>query len=186
MEPISALLGLGTQLVGGILSFGAAEKQNQLQKQDIALQQQVEGQRRQAMELDAQRKSMEVFRNNQRARAMGLQAATSQGAQFGSGLQGAYGQIRGQTGVNELGISQNLEIGRNIFDTNSQISGVKQQMAENNQDSQFASGLTSLGGSLFGASKSLNNLGFGGPSNSTPQPNYGYGNSGMQTGFLNG
>lgn len=185
MEPISALLGLGTQLVGSVLSYQAATRQNELQRQDIGLQQKVEEQRRQAMELDANRKSMEVFRNNQRARSMGLQAATSQGAQFGSGLQGAYGQTRGQSGVNELGIAQNLTIGENIFDINSQRSSVKLNMAENQQDAQFGAALTGLGGSLFGASKSLNNLGFSGPSNSTPQPNYGMGLfGGNQTGSL--
>jgi hypothetical protein len=54
-------------------------------------------------------------------------AATGAGAQFGSGLQGAYGQISGQSGVNLLGIRQNLELGRNIFDINAGIS--QQQIA---------------------------------------------------------
>lgn len=187
MEPFSAMLGLGMSLVGTFMGMGAASKANRAQQAEIRSEQGIEGQKQQAMELDANRRQMEVVRNNQRARAMGLEAATNQGAQMGSGLQGAYGQIRGQSGVNSLGISQNLEIGRNIFGLNSEISQDKIQIAQAQQESSFAGGLSSLGGSIFGASKSLSNLGFGGYSNTTPIPNYGYGNgSGMQTGFYNG
>jgi len=40
----------------------------------------------------------------QRARSLALSTATNQGAQFGTGLQGGYGQISGESGTNMLGI----------------------------------------------------------------------------------
>lgn len=185
MEPISALLSGGFSLFGTLSSMQGSSQVNQAQQRTIELEKEAEGQRHQAMVLDSERKSMETLRNNQRARAMGLEAATSQGANKGSGLAGAYGQMSGQTGVNLLGISQNREIGENMFSINNKISDQKMQMAQGQQQMQFGAGMSSFGSSLFGASKPLNNL-FSGFSNSTPQPNYGYGSgSGMQTGFFN-
>lgn len=185
MEPISALLGLGLSIFGTVGSMNAAGEQNKEQQKQIGLQQQLEGQRHQQMVLNSERQSMEAFRTQQRMRAMGLEAATQQGAAQGSGLQGAYGQVRGQSGVNQLGISQNEQIGENMFGINSQISSNKISMAETQQKSQMYGGISSIGGSIFGASKSLNNI-FSGRSNGTPTPNYGYGASpdGNQTGFL--
>jgi hypothetical protein len=96
----------------------------------VGYEQQIEGQRMQAMNLDARRRSLEVLRNQQRARAVALTNANAQGAARGSGLQGGYGQIAGQTGVNMLGISQNLQIGQNIFGLNNQITGQKQAYSD--------------------------------------------------------
>lgn len=110
---------------GAQVQVTGAQAQNQATKEIAGLEQGVEAQRFQAMELDARRQTMDAIRNNQRARALGLTSATQQGAQFGSGLQGGYGQISGQTNTNLLGIGQNLEIGRNIFGLNSQITQQK-------------------------------------------------------------
>lgn len=110
-----------------ILFSGAARGIN---NQITAYERQVEGQRQQAMELDARRRSLEVLRNQQRARAVALTNANAQGAARGSGLQGGYGQIAGQSGVNLLGISQNLQIGQNIFGLNNQITDQKQAYAD--------------------------------------------------------
>lgn len=120
-------------------------------QQQGAAQRRAEEQRKKAMELDAQRKMMETVRMQQRARAMALATTTAQGASFGSGLGGAFGQVAGQTGVNQLGISQNLELGRNIFDANmdasraSSIAGIGQ-------------GLQSLGGQMLNAQPQWNAL----------------------------
>lgn len=84
-------------------------------------QQDIEAQRNQAMHLQANRQQMEIIRQGQRARSLALATATAQGANKGSGLQGGYGQISGQTGVNTKGVQQNLGIGQNIFDLNAGI-----------------------------------------------------------------
>lgn len=111
-------------------SLGFSTSARNINNQITAFETQVEGQRKQAMELDARRKQLEVIRNQQRYRAVALTNATAQGARQGSGLQGGYGQISGQSGFNLLGIQQNLQIGQNIFGLNSQITGQKQQYAD--------------------------------------------------------
>jgi len=103
--------------------------QNQANKTIIGLEQQTDEQRRLAMELDARRSMRQTIRQAQVARAQGLAAATNQGAQFGSGLQGGYGQVSGDMNTSLLGIGQNLAIGRAIFGINSQIGQQKLAVA---------------------------------------------------------
>lgn len=103
-------------------SAQAAVDSSAINIQTYQYQQQIEGQHKQAMELDARRNQLEEIRKLQRARATSLQVATATGQQRGSGLQGAYGQAQGQHGVNMLGIQQNLGFGENIFALNSQVS----------------------------------------------------------------
>jgi len=86
-------------------------------------QQDIQTQQFNAMNLDAQRKQLEVVRQAQRARSLALATATAQGANKGgtSALGGAYGQVAGQTNTNLQGIAQNLQIGKNIFGLNAGI-----------------------------------------------------------------
>lgn len=110
---------------GAMVQVQGAAAQNAATKAITGYEQDIEAQRFKAMELDANRQSMDVVRNLQRARALGLANATQQGASRGSGLQGGYGQASGEAGQNLLGISQNLDIGRNIFGLNSNITQQK-------------------------------------------------------------
>lgn len=103
-------------------SVDASNASTALSKSSITAQQNIEAQNKQAMELDARRNQLEIIRNQQRTRALGLATAVGSGSSKGSGLQGAYGQASGQTGVNLLGVQQNLQIGENIFGQNAQIS----------------------------------------------------------------
>lgn len=107
-------------------SIDASNKSFDINKGIIAGQQDIEVQKQKAMELDARRQQLEVIRNQQRGRALSLTTGVAQG---GSGFVGgssarggAQGQISGQTGVNLLGIQQNLQIGRDIFGLNEGIS----------------------------------------------------------------
>ncbi|SRR6266550_3064422 len=176
MDPVSMMLmygvGLATQSAGQLTSMFGAHAANAAQRRDIGLERQVEGQRRQAMELDANRRRLETYRVAQRMRATALTTASSQGAQQGSGLAGAYGQIGGQSGVNLLGLNQNTQIGENIFGLNSQISDTKIAQANAQQTMQLGSGISSFGSSLMGASQAFGRLnsGFAGPNNSAPRP----------------
>jgi len=111
-------------------SYAAAEGSAGINQKIFGLEQGIESQKRSAMELSAKRQQLEIIRNQQRARALGLTTATAQGAAQGSGLQGAYGQISGQTGVNILGVQQNLAIGRNIFGINADVSGQRVAMSQ--------------------------------------------------------
>lgn len=146
------------QLFGGMSASQNASEAHEIQGRIAGLEGKVNDQRRNQMELSARRQQMEIFRNAQRARAMGTNAAVNQGAQFGSGLQGGLAQVQDQSMVNSLGISQNLEIGRNIFGINDQIS--QQRVALSNVQSDMATnqGIASFGGSLMGAAGTISNI----------------------------
>lgn len=169
--PTSLILAVGVGLAAGgaYMSYQAAQKAGDA-NQGIAQQEMLaDKQREKQMELDARRKMLETVRTAQRTRSLALSTATSQNAQLGTGLLGGYGQISGQTGNDYLGISQNLEIGHNIFDINAQINMYKMQLAQASTQAALGSGLTSLGGAFLSAGTSAGNL-FGGGS-------YGFGKS---------
>ena len=150
--------GVGTSV------YGAAQRSEA--EQNIAAQQmRAEGVRKQAAELDARRRTLEIVRNQQRARSLGLVRATGQNAQLGTGLQGGYGQIAGQTGTNLLGVSQNLQLGNQLFDINAQISQQRMAIASAGTVSAIGQGMSSLGGSLMTALPQIKSLsgGFNSP-----------------------
>jgi len=172
MDPFSLMiqggmtaLSIGTSIIGGSKASQGASAYYAAQKQQAALEMKADAQRRQAMELDSNRKSMEVLRNSQRARATATQAATSQGAQFGSGLQGGYGQISGSTNVNQLGIAQDKQIGENLFDINAQINQQKMAMSDAQSMMYQGQAMQSLGKNISSAMPGISSLGkdfFGG------------------------
>ncbi len=172
MDPISltlGLVGLGTSLFGSILGSGEAEKAAGINR-DIAQQElNVQGQKQQQMVLYSRRQQLENIRNTQRARAMGLAAATNQGAQFGTGLQGGQAQATDQGTSNALGINQNLQIGQNIFGFDQKISqdrialsGISSSMATDSAISNFGNSISkssSIFGNLFSSFGSGSNSG---------------------------
>lgn len=165
---IGAVAGAAISYFGASESAAAAEKSTAAQKAIIEGEQRIEAQKRQAMELDAGRKRLQLVRNAQKARALALTNATSQGAGQGSGLQGGYGQIAGDTGTSMLGLNQNLMIGRNIFDINAQISQQKIAMAEAGVQAQEGAAYSSAGSSVMGSIGTIGKLssGWGKGSNS--------------------
>lgn len=161
MDPISAFrgaAGLATSIIGGMKQTAAAKQEAAAKMQIANLEIDADKQRRQAMELDSSRKSMEVLRNSQRARAISLTASVSSGSQFGSGYAGAQGQISGQSGTNLLSIAQNTQIGENLFDISSQISGQRMKIAQASSDMATGAGISAIGKSISGAQGPLGNL----------------------------
>ncbi len=152
---VGAAAGLGLSIFGGMQQYSSAKKQFGVQQNIFGLEQQAEAQRKQMMELNANRMSMEVVRNQQRARSLALSNSTSQGAQFGSGLQGGYGQISGQSGVGLLGISQQLGAGENLFGINKDIMGQRQQYSNLGSQAYTGSMISNLGGTIGGLSRSF-------------------------------
>src|SRR6267154_399541 len=96
-------LGLGFQAVGAYAGYQAQQGISQSNQNIAKDQQAINQQNLMQMKLNARRAQTEVIRNAQSARSMALASATGQGAQFGSGLQGGYGQIQGRSGTNLLG-----------------------------------------------------------------------------------
>jgi hypothetical protein len=120
-------------------SITAANQSHDINAGIIQNEQTVQAQQQQAMELDARRQSLEIIRNQQRGRSLALSTAVAQGGSGGirsSALAGGYGQVSGQTGVNLLGVSQNLQIGENIFAANNAISSAKIQ--ENDLETAYS------------------------------------------------
>lgn len=152
MDPISLAIGavgLGMQIFGGISSSQNAHQQAAV-SQDVARQEQgINDAKQQAMELQGRRAQMENVRNVQRARAQAVQNATTQGAQFGSGLQGGLAQVTDQGLFNMQGVNDALQTGRQINTYNTAISGDKQQLASLGADAATDAGISSLGGALL-------------------------------------
>lgn len=164
MDPVTIGLMLGStalSMFGTQKSVQASKEFQAAQTQEIQQEQAVNEQRRIAMELRGRREEQGVIRTAQRQRALGLEAATSQGAQYGSGLQGAYGQAAGESGTRLTGVTQNLQVGENIFDLDKQISQSKIQMAQAQTNEATAQGISSLGRSLGFMAGPAGNLGLG-------------------------
>lgn len=143
-----------------------AQAQEQIGIQNVIIgdEQKADDVRRQAMSLDAKRKSLETLRSGQQAYALSLSTGTAQGAQFGSGMAGGLAQTKGSTNSQLLGISQNLQSGNSIFDINQDISAQRIALGKagyiegthglvNTSGTQAAlgAGLTSLGGTVLNA-----------------------------------
>lgn len=172
LEMALAAGGLAMSLIGSAKASTASNSYYQGEQNIAGLELKVNEQRKSAMEVDARRRQLEVVRNNQRARSMAQTTATSQGAQFGSGLQGAYGGIGGQSETNLLGVNQNLEIGRNIFGLDTQIS--QQKIANAGFESQISTdkATANTGNMLMSSAGKISNLasgvGSGGVTNGGP------------------
>lgn len=166
MDPITgglAVIGLGMQLFGGISGSQDAARAHAVQQQIAGQESILNDQKRQAMELNNRRSQLENVRNTQRARAMGLNAAVNQGAQFGSGIAGGQAQAQDQGNYNALGMNQSLQFGRTAFDINGRITGLKSELSSVQTDQATDQGIMSMGGSILGSSKTLGNIsqGFG-------------------------
>jgi hypothetical protein len=129
---LGELASLSGQFLGVSESSQGAQAKYDAQKKIAALEMQADAQRRQAMEISARRNMLN---------------ATSQGAQFGSGVAGGKGTVAGEAGQQMLGVSQNLQIGENMFDINNQIN--IQKMNEADAESKIAQGQGMS--SMFGA-----------------------------------
>lgn len=165
-------VGIGLNALGSIEGAQIASKeagiQGQISTQSNAIfadQEQANRLRQQQMYLNTQRQSLQNVRNFQRARAAGLTAAVSGGAQFGSGLAGAYGQQSGQAQTNMLGINQNYQIGSNLFGLSEDEAGNKMNIA--NLQTQLAGlqgqaaiwqGVSGAGGGLLQGAKAFGSL----------------------------
>jgi hypothetical protein len=143
------LAGIGLSLFGASESSKGAQAKYDAQKKIAGLEIQADAQRRQAMEISARRNMLQTVRNAQQAQAQALANATSQGAQFSSGLAGGKGTVSGEAGTQMLGVSQNLQIGEKMFDINDQIN--MQKMAESDAESQISKGQgeSAFGGALM-------------------------------------
>jgi hypothetical protein len=114
-------------IAGQLMSASAAKKAEKLRETQ--------------MNLESAREKREIVRRSIMARSQALATGTAQGAQYGSGVAGAMGNVTNQAASGLLGVNQNQQIGAGIFSAN-------RQMATAGMIGSFGSGLQSLGGSL--------------------------------------
>lgn len=154
----AGIAGLGLSIFGGSQKAKASAEIAGAQQQIAGYEMQQDEVRRQAMHLSARRQQIEVLRNQQRAQSLALQNATTQGGQFGSGLQGGLGQISGATQWNLSGIQSSLASGEQMFDLNRMIGGQRQRIAAAGGQAATASGISSIGSSLLGSVTGLGKI----------------------------
>lgn len=178
MDPITIMLlastaiGIGTSLFGTKKSMDAAGQQNEAQRASIGLEEQQNVLRHEQMVLDSNRQSIQDYRNAQRLSAMSLDRATNQGAQKGSGLQGGLAQVQDQSLWNQMGISQNREIGEGMFSLDSQLNAQKIAMARASSSMAKAHGIQAVGAAITSSAGAFSRIGsgFGPPKPSVQTP----------------
>jgi hypothetical protein len=171
---VAAIAGAAATGVGAITQMSAAKDSANSNKQIAADQQRQEALRQQAMELDAKRRQVEFVRQQQRSRAASLTTATASGSEYGSGLEGAYGQSSGATNTNMLGVSQSLQLGQQNFGISKDITNARYSLADAGASAAFGAGLSSLGGALITSAGALGKIGQGfGSTASSPYDSYG-------------
>lgn len=163
-----AIAGTATKTLGSILGSSA-------QKHVIADQQRAEQIRERAMELDASRRRREMIRQGMIQRAQALATGVAQGANFGTAIPSAYAQIGGQVAFGLEGVTKNEQLGRELFATNRDLLGARQEQANAESITAIGSGLSSLGGAVIGNLGPINNL-FGGSGLSDVQTGNAYRN----------
>ena len=153
------LAGLGIAALG---QYEQSKAQSDVYQSDVntaQLEMQVNAQRQQQMHLNSQRQSIENLRNVQKAQSQGLAAATQGGAQFGSGLAGGRSQEAAQGAWTSEALSQNLQIGDQMFALDNQIDQQKINKAKAESDASSWGGLGGFGGDLMKAAPQLIQLG---------------------------
>lgn len=130
-----AALGLALSAVGTFIQLQGQQKMTAALKS-------AEAARQQQLALDTNRRNREIVRQGIASRAQAEATATAQGAQGGSGLPGAYGEISGQVGNTQLANNQNQSLGNQIFAAN-------QQYYSASGTANLGVGLSSFGGMLM-------------------------------------
>lgn len=160
---VAGLAGIGMSLFGGL---GEAKTQKEEAQVSIGIaedEQQIQAIKQQQMEATAARQSLESFRKQQQAIAISRASTTAQGAQFGSGAQGAKAQEVAEGAFNQYGIAQNLLLGRQTFAETSDINQKQIQLAQLGGTAATYGGYAAMGQGLTSGAMALGNLsgGFG-------------------------
>ena len=154
-----AAIGVGLTAASTVGQFYNSKKQADYQARAMNDQRRADVVRRRAMEFDAMRRRREIIRQGQIARSMALAAAVNQGAEQGTGLMGGYGQIAGRVNTNLQGVQGNLELGREMFDINADMSNNFMMAAKYGTQASMWRGVGQLGGQLVRGQAVFDRLG---------------------------
>lgn len=166
MDPISlslSAIGFGLQIAGGLGQASSAKEIARVSNDKAQHEMQINTMKQQQIRLEAQRMQMQDTRNMQRSRAMALNAATSQGAQYGSGLQGGLAEVTNQGLFNIQGVRQALQTSEAVYGQNQFITQDNAKIASLQGDASTSQGISSVGGSIMKSAPGLGQLlkGFG-------------------------
>lgn len=161
LTTIIAAASLAVAAGGTALAYQGQQKQEKANKQALAQQQELEAQRQKQMELDAERRRNQMIRQAVAARAASTSLIGNAGAlgPGSSAMGGAMGGISGQSGVNQLGVNQNEEIGQTMFGLNAGILGSYRSAASGAGMASLGNGLASLGGAVLRNSEIIGKVG---------------------------
>lgn len=120
------------------------------------LEDQVNQQRRFAMQVNARRQQTQQIRDAQQKQSMALAAGVGQtGNAQGSGVQGAQFQASAEGAYNLTGINQNLQIGNSIFDLDTKITAQRIAGFQAQSDANAAGATAGLGKDLMSIAPTL-------------------------------
>ena len=141
------------------LSSTQQKLQNQTQREVISQQAQADQLRMQASELDATRRRRDEIRKSIVAQSTSLTRATNQGASSpgSTAVAQASADIQGQSNTNILGITQNLGLGRQLFEINKSISNI--YLNASNQNDQYVDQSKALQGQTLDNQSRIYDLG---------------------------
>lgn len=147
-----AALTLATGAAGAVTSAVGYVKQAEANKELTAATTRAEQLRKQQAELQAQREQRKLFQDEMRARASVNSALAAQGSGFGSIAGGLTGNVEGTLNQNSLALSQNIQIGENMFLANNDAANARSDLNTANQT-------IDLGRSLFASAKQVGQIG---------------------------
>lgn len=167
------------------LSLQTSQQQLQIQTQKGVIEDQAQADtiRQQAAQLDATRRTREAVRQEIVARSQSLTRATNQGAAApgSSAVQQSTASISGQTDVNLLGITQNSEIGKKLYDINKDITS--KYLSAQDANSAYVNQSQSLQNSVLDTQKKIYALG-GDASSNYAQAALSSGNTAIGAGLM--
>jgi len=158
MDPFSLMgitaISLIGQGFGALKSMDAAKEYNQAQQAQIQAEMAQDKVRRQQMEIDYHRQSLQNLRHVMQTMAVGTANAVGQGVSLDdSSVQAGRSQAKSQGGYNQEGLNANLLFGRQMFDLNSQINQAKIAAANAQMGMQEGSAISSFFGNVGSAFK---------------------------------
>lgn len=139
-----AIGSLATAAVGAGVNIAGQQKQ-------VAAQKQAEKLRERQMNVEAERAKREALRNAMRERAIANAVGVTQGASFGSGVQGGFSQIGSNAGQRFGDINTNQGIGQGLFDANAKFS-------EGGTTAAIGTGIMKLGAAAYQSSDELGRM----------------------------
>jgi hypothetical protein len=163
-------IGIALGVIGAATSFFGSQDANEASQAAIAAQQRQEAIRKQAMDVDADRRRRQAIREMLIARSTAVARGAAQGAgQSGSSaLPGAFGQIAGRAGFTLEGINTNQYLGNDMFSATQQLFEAKKDLADAQSTMQLGSSLSSLGGGLLGSAGTFDRVFSSGFGSNTP------------------